>query len=356
MNGHGAAVNTLEIAAVTKTFTLRRRGLPIGRRPRVEAVSGVDLTIPRGSTTGLVGESGSGKTTVGRIAARLIEPTSGAVHLDGRDITALKGRALHRIRRDVQVVFQDPYSSFAPYSTLLDSVGEPLQTHTNLRAAQRRDRVSEVFESVGLSRYYAERYPRELSGGQLQRAAIARSLIVEPKLLVLDEPVSALDVSTQAQVINLLVDLQERLGLTYLFIGHDLSVVRHVSRTMAVMYLGRLAEVGPADDVYEAPTHPYTMALLSAVPVADPTVQRRRRRMVLTGEIPSPANPPSGCRFRTRCPFAMDICASEQPAAFPTPSGGTVYCHLHTSGPRLRGASVRDLAVGKPPVTVGEPG
>jgi oligopeptide/dipeptide ABC transporter ATP-binding protein len=244
------------------------------------------------------------------------------------------------MRRNVQMVFQDPYSSFDPLSRLFGSLIEPLKVHVRTSSSKRSDRVGEVMDLVGLPASFLQRFPNQLSGGQLQRAAIARALTTEAKLLVLDEPVSALDVSTQAQVVNLLRDLQMRLGVSYVFVAHDLSIVRHVSDRIAVMYMGRIVEEGPADAVYDSPAHPYTAALLSAVPEPDPLRQRSRNRIVLRGEIPSPLSPPSGCNFRTRCPFAMDICGKVVPPAFVTPAGSTAHCHLHTAGATLAGESV----------------
>jgi len=244
----------------------------------------------------------------------------------------------------MQLVFQDPYSSFDPQALVGKSVIEPLRAQGR-SSADCNARAEELFDLVGLAREHLQRYPREMSGGQLQRAGIARALSTDPKLVVMDEPVSALDVSTQAQVINLLEDLQNELGIAFLFIAHDLAVVRHVSDRIAVMYLGQLVEEGPADALYTAPTHPYTHALLSAIPVPSPRIQRSRPRLVLAGEIPSPANPPSGCRFRTRCPYVMDICAEVDPPPFVSPSGLTARCHLHTSGPQLAGAPIASLPV-----------
>jgi peptide/nickel transport system ATP-binding protein len=312
-------------------------------RGHIKAVDGIDLTVGPGETVGLVGESGSGKSTVARLVLRLIDPTGGAVVVDGQDLGALRGRALRQARGEMQMVFQDPYSSLDPRSTIGKSVGEPLAIHLGAQGPALAQRVAELLTLVGINPQLAGRFPHEFSGGQRQRIAVARALALQPKLLVCDEPVSALDVSTQSQVINLLADLQDQLGLAYLFIAHDLSVVRHLSHRIAVMYLGRIVEIGPAEDVYQRATHPYTEALLSAIPIADPVRQRQRKRIVLGGEMPSPLNPPSGCRFRTRCPYAMDICHQVDPPPFTTPTGATTWCHLHTSGPVLAGAPVSTL-------------
>ena len=333
----------IRTVALTKHFPLRRSARHVGDGPVIRAVDGVDLAIPPSSTLGLVGESGSGKSTVARLVLRLMPVTSGQVFYEGDDITVISARELRERRPGMQLVFQDPYSSFDPQATVVDSVIEPLRAQ-GTRGAECEARAAELFDLVGLAQAHLHRYPRELSGGQLQRAGIARALATNPRLVVMDEPVSALDVSTQAQVINLLEDLQRDLGIAFLFIAHDLAVVRHVSDRIAVMYLGRIVEEGPAAALYETPTHPYTHALLSAIPVPNPTAQRSRLRVVLQGEIPSPANPPSGCRFRTRCPYAMDVCAEEEPPPFVTPGGVITRCHLHTTGPTLAGAPITDLA------------
>jgi oligopeptide transport system ATP-binding protein len=247
----------------------------------------------------------------------------------------------------MQIVFQDPYSSLDPRATIAETIGEPLEVHLGLRGKARDARIAELLEQVGLRRHLLQRFPHEFSGGQRQRIAIARALALDPKLVICDEPVSSLDVSTQSQVINLLTELQARLGLSYLFIAHDLSVVRHISNRIGVMYLGRIVEIGAAEDVYTRALHPYTEALLSAIPVPAPLIQRQRQRIVLKGDIPSPLNPPSGCRFHTRCPHVMEVCLHVDPPAFTAPDGSTTYCHLHTSGPELAGAPISELGAVK---------
>ncbi|MFZ0666446.1 MAG: ABC transporter ATP-binding protein [Acidimicrobiales bacterium] len=296
----------------------------------VKAVDGVTFSIQKGQTLGLVGESGSGKSTTARLILRLVEPTAGKVFVDDVEVTALNKTDMRRIRSRMQMVFQDPYSSLDPRATVAETVGEPLEVHEGIHGRARDQRVAALMSEVGLDRRYLGRYPHEFSGGQRQRIAVARALALRPELLICDEPVSALDVSTQSQVINLLDDLQDRLGLTCLFIAHDLSVVRHISDQIAVMYLGRIVEIGMAETVYTTPMHPYTEALLSAIPVPDPNEQHKRNRIVLKGDIPSPLNPPSGCRFHTRCAYAMDICAEEDPPPSVSADGTTVWCHLRT--------------------------
>ncbi len=332
----------VDVRGLSKEFPVNS-GLLRRVTGRVRAVDGVDFTIRRGETLGLVGESGSGKSTVARLVLRLIDPTVGHVDFEGSDIASLDARRLHAARRNMQIVFQDPYSSLDPRATVAASVGEPLTIYEGLKGRARDERVVEMLDRVGLGAEALSRYPHQFSGGQRQRIAIARALALNPALLVCDEPLSSLDVSTQSQVINLLAELQDQLGLTYLFISHDLAVVRHISDRIAVMYLGRIVEVGSAEEVYRRPAHPYTEALLSAIPVPDPVEQRRRTRIVLQGDIPSPLAPPSGCRFHPRCAYAMDVCREVDPPAFTTPTGTTVYCHLHTDGPKLAGRSVTEL-------------
>ena len=315
----------LEVDGLVKEFPVRS-GLLRRQRGAVQAVSGVSFTVERGSTFGLVGESGCGKSTLGRSVVGLVAADSGTVSIDGERLRPSDPRARKQMRRDLQLVFQDPFASLNPRLTVRSTLEEPLQIH-GLHRGRHAERVSELLELVGLDPRHANRYPHEFSGGQRQRIGIARALAVEPKVIVLDEPVAALDVSVQAGVLNTLEQLQQDLGISYVFIAHDLSVVRHLSDTVAVMYLGRIVEQAPVDRLYERPMHPYTQALLSAVPVPDPRIERTRERIMLAGDPPSPADPPSGCRFRTRCWKATEKCAAETPALRELGDGQLVACH-----------------------------
>ncbi|HVE63342.1 MAG TPA: oligopeptide/dipeptide ABC transporter ATP-binding protein [Mycobacteriales bacterium] len=325
-------MSLLEVSDLTVHFPITE-GLLLERQVgAVRAVDGVTFSLDRGETLGLVGESGCGKSTVGRSILRLVEPTGGSVVFDGTDMGTLKGESLRTLRRRMQMIFQDPFSSLDPRRTVEDTLAEPLRAHGLAPGKLAHERVTELLDVVGLPRNSGSRYPHEFSGGQRQRVGIARSLAVQPDLIIADEPVSALDVSIQAQVVNLLEDLQQKFGLTYLVIAHDLAVVRHISDRVAVMYLGRIVEVAPAEDLYRIPLHPYTIALLSAIPIPDPDVEDRRERILLRGDLPSPANPPSGCRFHTRCPWKQPTrCDTEDPVLREIPAvagqAHTVACH-----------------------------
>jgi len=319
----------LVVENLKKHYPLRRS--VFGRTAGcVKAVDGVDLAVRRGETLGLVGESGCGKSTLGRCIIRLEDPTAGCVRFEGRDVAGLDRRALRHLRRDMQIVFQDPFSSLNPRRTIRQTVGEAFVIHKLLNAQQRRARLDELLDLVGLRPEHAYRYPHEFSGGQRQRICVARALALNPKLVIADEPVSALDVSIQAQILNLLVSLQARLDLTYLFISHDLSVVRHISDRVAVMYLGRIVELARPAELYASPRHPYSQALISSVPVADP--QRKRIRVPLSGDVPSPVNPPTGCTFHPRCSRCQEICRRQTPALAEMGDGRLAACHFPLKG------------------------
>lgn len=316
----------LEVKNLVKHFPIRQGIIFTKQVGAVQAVDNISFNVHKGETLGLVGESGCGKTTTGRVILRLIEATSGEIYFDGKNIPALPKNEMRELRKDMQIIFQDPYGSLNPRMTVGDIIGEPLHIHKLARGADKEKRVRELLEVVGLSAFHARRFPHEFSGGQRQRIGIARALAVNPRLIICDEPVSALDVSIQAQVINLLEDLQAEYGLTYMFIAHDLSVVKHISDRVAVMYLGKIVELTGKDELYRNPKHPYTQALLSAIPEADPTI--KKERILLTGDVPSPINPPKGCRFHTRCPKAMDICKVQEPEFVDSGDGHFVACHL----------------------------
>jgi peptide/nickel transport system ATP-binding protein len=344
---------------MTETPLLRVRDLRVhytARHVTVQAVDGIDLEVQRGHTLGLVGESGCGKSTLGKAVVRLLKPTAGSIELHGNDLAPLDERGLRPWRRRMQMVFQDPYSSLNPRVGVHDWIEEPLRIHGRGDRAERAGRVGELLDRVGLPRTVARRYPGQLSGGQRQRVGIARALALEPELLVADEPTSALDVSIQGQVLALLAQIQAELEIGYLFISHNLGAVRQLADDIAVMYLGRLCEVGPARRVLDEPAHPYTVALLSAAPVPDPAVEQARERIVLEGEAPSPVDPPSGCRFHTRCWLRKSLgdpqmCVDQQPEAAPVATGGLVHCHFHD---RLAVAiQARSAATVAPPPPIG---
>jgi oligopeptide transport system ATP-binding protein len=318
----------LDVKGLKMYFPVSSRGIIPRHVADVKAVDGVDFFVRRGETLGLVGESGCGKTTVGRSILQVYKTTDGEVNFEGTDLTKLKAKEMRRYRRRLQMIFQDPYSSLNPRMTAGSIIGEPMRIHGMAgERGEYRDRVEELLRVVGLNPYMRDRYPHEFSGGQRQRIGIARSLAVRPDLIICDEPVSALDVSIQAQIINLLQELQEEYNLTYLFIAHDLSVVRHISDRVAVMYLGKVVEIATREELYENPLHPYTKALMSAVPIPDPSVERQRERIVLQGDVPSPLRPPSGCRFHTRCPIAIEVCSEEDPEFRDVGGDHWVACH-----------------------------
>ncbi len=323
----------LAVDDLVKHFVAKRSAF--GRSlATVKAVDGVSFTLRPGETLALVGESGCGKSTVGRLVMRLIEPTAGRIVLDGEDVTALGETAFRPFRRKVQLIFQDPFASLNPRMTVGEILSEPLMLHDIVPARERRRRVGELLQMVGLQPSHAARYPHEFSGGQRQRIVIARALAVEPRIVICDEPVSALDVSIRAQILNLLKELQARLGLAYVFISHDLSVVKHIADRIAVMYLGRIVETGRADEVFATPRHPYTRALLSAIPVASPEARRERR--ILEGDVPSPLDPPPGCHLHTRCPYAAEICQTQRPALDDDGAGHATACHFWPTLPEQR--------------------
>jgi oligopeptide transport system ATP-binding protein len=324
---------------LTMHFPVRQGGWLRRKKAVVRAVDGLTFQVERGETFGLVGESGCGKSTTGRTILQLYRATAGEVLFEGVDLCLLKGQQLRQVRRKMQMIFQDPYASLNPRMTVGNIIAEPLRVHGLAFGAQRRERVAELMRIVGLNPLYAERYPHEFSGGQRQRVGVARALAVQPEFIICDEPVSALDVSIQAQIINLLEELQDEFSLTYLFIAHDLSVVRHISDRVAVMYLGRIVELAGWRELYSAPLHPYTRALLSAVPIPDPVEEEQRRRTILTGDIPSAIDSPPGCRFHTRCPEAMAVCRLEEPEYEDNGGGHWVACHLcRPTAPHAQGA------------------
>jgi len=322
----------LKVENLYKHFPIKKGIIFSKQTGAVHAVDGISFNIYNGETLGLVGESGCGKSTTGRAILQLYRPTSGSVIFEGDDLTKLKGENLRRKRRDLQMIFQDPYASLNPRMTVGQIIGEPMEIHGTYKGAAQTKRVQDLLQLVGLNGAFANRYPHEFSGGQRQRIGVARALALEPKLIVCDEPISALDVSIQAQVVNLLEDLQSTLGLTYLFIAHDLSMVRHISDRIAVMYLGIIVELADRNELYANPRHPYTQALLSAVPYPDPFVEEKRKRIILEGDVPSPVNPPSGCRFRTRCQYAKEICAEEKPAFRKISKDHFAACHFDITG------------------------
>ena len=328
----GVGETLLEVNDLVMHFPLTR-GIILQRKVgAVQAVDGVSFSVKKGETLGLVGESGCGKSTTGRAILQLYKPTSGEVNFLGKDLTKLDAGEMRKMRRHLQMIFQDPYASLNPRMTVGSIISEPMQIHNLVDRRHRNERVQELLETVGLNPYFANRYPHEFSGGQRQRIGVARALAANPAFIVADEPVSALDVSIQAQIVNLLEDLQEQFNLTYLFIAHDLSVVKHISDRVAVMYLGKIVELASRDTIYEEPLHPYTKALLSAVPIPDPVIEKKRERIILAGDVPSPINPPSGCHFHTRCQYAIKgTCDVVEPSFEDKGNNHFVACHLYTA-------------------------
>jgi oligopeptide transport system ATP-binding protein len=327
---NGAVETLLSVKNLQMHFPITKGIIFQSQVGAIKAVDGINFTLFKGETLGLVGESGCGKSTTGRAILQLYRPTAGEVIFEGIDLTKIKGEELRKTRRRMQMIFQDPYASLNPRMTVGSIIGEPLEVHgIGKSKAERQERVQELLRIVNLNPYFVNRYPHEFSGGQRQRIGIARALAVNPAFIVCDEPISALDVSIQAQIINLLEDLQQELNLTYLFIAHDLSVVRHISSRIAVMYLGKIVELADRDELYADPKHPYTQALLSAVPIPDPVIEGKRKRMILEGDVPSPANPPKGCHFCTRCPRVMDICREHEPPFKDDGKGHFVACFLY---------------------------
>ncbi|MFA9397383.1 MAG: ABC transporter ATP-binding protein [Clostridiaceae bacterium] len=318
----------IEIKNLKKYF-VKSKGFFGNKKQNIQAVDDISFTIRKGETLGLVGESGCGKSTTGRTIIKLYEPTGGQIIYKGKDISNLKEKEMLPYRKNMQMIFQDPYASLNTRMTVSEIIGEAIDTHHIAKGKEKQKMITNLLERVGLSKDHASRYPHEFSGGQRQRIGIARALAVEPEFIICDEPISALDVSIQAQVVNMLEDLQTELGLTYLFIAHDLSMVKHISDRIGVMYLGKLVEIAESDDLYDNPAHPYTQALLTAIPIPDPDIKDKKKRIILEGDVPSPIDPPSGCRFRTRCKYAMDICAKEEPVMKDLGNNHFAACHLN---------------------------